>query len=82
MTTRPWDSPGLPPRAGGDYCVNHGNSCAFRDDDPTRCPWCHCRWTHLEVHGQQECPAWQRERARSLSRRTVLWLVPDARLCE
>lgn len=36
----PWDAPGLPPRARDDRCARHP-LCAYRDDDPTRCPACH-----------------------------------------
>ena len=36
----PWDAPGLAPRAMGDRCSTHKH-CAYRDDDPARCPVCH-----------------------------------------
>jgi len=39
--TRPWDPPGLPPRKTRERCRNHRNQCQYRDDDPTRCQWCH-----------------------------------------
>jgi hypothetical protein len=35
-----WDTPGLPPRRPHERCANHGH-CAYRDDDPYRCPTCH-----------------------------------------
>lgn len=43
-----WDAPGLPPRAKAERCANHRGLCAFRDDDPLRCPRCHALWTHIE----------------------------------
>jgi hypothetical protein len=36
----PWDTPGLPPRRMDERCANHSH-CAYRDDDPNRCPVCH-----------------------------------------
>lgn len=42
--SRPWDTPGLPPRA--KRCRYHAQ-CAFRDDDPSRCPVCHRTWTRI-----------------------------------
>jgi hypothetical protein len=39
----PWDTPGLPPRRLRERCANH-TGCAYRDDDPARCEWCHRRW--------------------------------------
>jgi hypothetical protein len=36
----PWDSPGLPPRRMSERCAHHTH-CAYRDDDPNRCPICH-----------------------------------------
>jgi hypothetical protein len=36
----PWDSPGLPPRTMDERCSRHKH-CAYRDDDPARCPLCH-----------------------------------------
>lgn len=36
-----WDTPGLPPRKLKDRCRHHRNLCAYRDDDPHRCPRCH-----------------------------------------
>lgn len=36
----PWDTPGLPPRAKADRCGVHTH-CAYRSDDPARCPQCH-----------------------------------------
>ena len=38
----PWDTPGLPPRRMGERCAHHSH-CAYRDDDPARCPVCHRR---------------------------------------
>jgi hypothetical protein len=35
-----WDTPGLPPRRLHERCRYHGH-CAYRDDDPYRCPGCH-----------------------------------------
>lgn len=52
-----WDTPGLPPRRMHERCANHYGSnsrgtantvrtvlCAYRDDDPARCPQCHRRY--------------------------------------
>lgn len=36
----PWDAPGLPDRPMGERCAAHKH-CAYRDDDPARCPRCH-----------------------------------------
>jgi hypothetical protein len=36
----PWDTAGLPPRTMGERCSRHKH-CAYRDDDPARCPLCH-----------------------------------------
>lgn len=36
-----WDTPGLPPRRTNERCANHHGICAYRDDDPYRCPRCH-----------------------------------------
>jgi hypothetical protein len=46
----PWDPPDLPPRTMPERCARH-RYCAYRDDDPTRCPLCHasptkCRGDH------------------------------------
>lgn len=38
--TLPWDQSGAPPRTAKDRCATHSH-CAYRDDDPTRCPTCH-----------------------------------------
>lgn len=37
----PWDTPGLPPRRLDQRCSRHSGHCAYRDDDPNRCPQCH-----------------------------------------
>lgn len=36
----PWDPPDLPPRTLSERCAHHKH-CAYRDDDPSRCPKCH-----------------------------------------
>jgi hypothetical protein len=46
----PWDALGLPPRTLEERCARHKH-CAYRDDDPNRCPICHatpakCRGEH------------------------------------
>lgn len=41
LPVAPWDPPGLPPRTKADRCARHRKLCAYRDDDPTRCPACH-----------------------------------------
>jgi len=45
----PWDTPGLPPRSMDERCARHDH-CAYRDDDPARCPICH---TTGHTHCQQ-----------------------------
>jgi len=42
-----WDPAGLPPRTEAERCALHGGMCAFRDDDPDRCPRCHRTWAKL-----------------------------------
>lgn len=44
---RDWDSPGLPPRAQDERCARH-DGCAYRDDDPAYCPYCHRSWERIE----------------------------------
>lgn len=49
-----WDTPRLPPRRMHERCANHYGRgpqgidrpplCAYRDDDPARCPICHRRY--------------------------------------
>lgn len=39
-----WDTPGLEPRHDEQRCANHHGMCAYRDDDPERCPLCHRPW--------------------------------------
>ena len=29
------------------HCAEHKDLCAFRSDDSTRCPTCHCTWNHI-----------------------------------
>lgn len=51
---KPWDTPGLPPRAPNERCQAHRQGragktgvnvlCQYRDDDPARCPICHRRY--------------------------------------
>lgn len=43
-TVRRWDPPGLAPREKDDRCALHKGGCAYRDDDPDRCPKCHRSW--------------------------------------
>jgi len=45
--TRPWDTPGLPARTEDRRCVHHRGQCAYRDDDPNRCPTCHRTWAKI-----------------------------------
>lgn len=45
---KPWDPPGLAPRTESQRCANH-SSCAYRDDDPNRCPHCHRLWTQPSI---------------------------------
>lgn len=28
-------------------CPEHGRRCAYGGDEPDRCPWCHCAWSHV-----------------------------------
>lgn len=44
----PWDTPRLPPRTMAERCARHKH-CAYRDDDPARCPLCHA--SHEECKG-------------------------------
>ena len=34
----------MPPRAPHERCRHHRGLCAFRDDDPAYCPFCHRTW--------------------------------------
>lgn len=45
----PWDTFGLPPRRMGERCAHH-NHCAYRDDDPARCPRCHAIPERCKCH--------------------------------
>lgn len=36
-------------------CHEHGELCAYDDDDPARCPWCHASWTLIETRGNHSC---------------------------
>ena len=47
----PWDSPGLPQRSLADRCGRHHGLCAYRDDDPVRCPVCHAATGSNEICG-------------------------------
>lgn len=48
---RRWDPPGLPPRTREERCARHRH-CAYRDDDPVRCPLCHSMLIRCEgKHG-------------------------------
>ena len=56
----PWDTPGLPPRTMSERCARHKH-CAYRDDDPARCPLCHA--SHRKCngeHGGAPLGSWQR----------------------
>ena len=66
---KPWDTPGLRFRTDEQRCANHEN-CAFRDDDPARCPWCHSTLAHLERVGHSDCLHEQRRRTKRGNRRT------------
>lgn len=56
-----WDSKGLPPIPVTERCATHARpgrdpACAYRSDDPERCPRCHmphekCGGTHA-LHGR------------------------------
>jgi len=50
----PWDTPGLPPRRLHQRCATHAQ-CAYRDDDPNRCPRCH-RNSPPECHHTSDPP--------------------------
>ena len=65
---RPWDTPGLPFRDDKQRCANH-DLCAFRDDDPARCPWCHATLTHLQLVGHSTCLHQQRKHFKEITRR-------------
>lgn len=53
--TRPWDPPGLPPRTDTQRCAYHHDQCAYRDDDPTRCPRCHRDWDLIATATEHPC---------------------------
>lgn len=53
--TRPWDPAGLPLRTEAQRCRYHHGHCAYRDDDPTRCPRCHCDWTVIATRDEHAC---------------------------
>lgn len=63
----PWDPPGLPFRFEAQRCANHSH-CAFRDDDPTRCPWCHVKLSVIEQRGHSFCLHQQAQHLRELKR--------------
>ena len=65
---RPWDTPGLPFRNDEERCANHSH-CEYRDDDPTRCPWCHVTLQHLMSRGHAECLSHQRQRSKHNKRK-------------
>src|SRR5215471_5607895 len=44
---RAWDTPGLPACTEQERCGRHRGMCAYRDDDPGRCPECHRSWARL-----------------------------------
>lgn len=58
----PWDSPGLPPRPKDERCSRHTH-CAYRDDDPGRCPNCHGR-SNCTCLPQWEAPTRRKRRAK------------------
>ena len=59
----PWDTPGLPPRRMAERCPAHPcdtrppypGGCAYRDDDPNRCPSCHRTLTVDEQKTTPRC---------------------------
>jgi hypothetical protein len=53
---RRWDTPGLPPRDDRDRCPHHYGLCAYRADDPARCPTCHATWSVIARTGWHSCP--------------------------
>ena len=57
----PWDTPGLSPRTMAERCARHKH-CAYRDDDPARCPLCHTTNTKCNgEHGQAPADgSWRR----------------------
>jgi hypothetical protein len=55
MKTYPWDPPGLAPRTPDERCARH-KYCAYRDDDPNRCPVCHS--TIKRCAGKHGSPAY------------------------
>jgi hypothetical protein len=42
---RPWDPPRLAPVPDAERCPHHRGLCAYRADDPARCPRCHRSWS-------------------------------------
>lgn len=62
----PWDTPDLPPRALADRCGHHRGLCAYRDDDPVRCAWCH------DITPADYCAECEPKVAREMKRRATL----------
>lgn len=52
-----WDSPGLPPVPDDEDRCSYHSHCQYRDDDPARCPFCHCRWDIIISTGWHSCEA-------------------------
>lgn len=63
---KPWDTPGLEPRHDEQRCANHYGMCAYRDDDPERCEWCHRPWSMTSFKCRNED---EHEIARKIKRR-------------
>lgn len=52
---RPWDPPDLDPVPDQDRCHWHSGNCAYREDDPARCPFCHGSWWAVRYNGVHVC---------------------------
>ena len=59
-----WDTPGLPPRTMDERCARHKH-CAYRDDDPARCPICHAQKCNGK-HGDSPYGGWSKRIASPL----------------
>lgn len=36
-------------------CPRHDGLCAYRGNEPHRCPWCHCLWAVIDSSGWHSC---------------------------
>src|SRR5262245_16445263 len=70
---RRWDPPGLEPVPDDQRCPWHYGLCAYRADDPARCPWCHSTWATIRRTGGHSCErgsVWSGQTATAMTRLT------------